>query len=417
MSLELNVATISLLLLLASTANAATGKAATPGKAAPTKTAAHVFDVKSYGAKPNRDITQAVTKAWNDACAYSGSSKVVVPAETYRVGTVNFLGPCKGPIEFNVLGSIHSPGDPKYFKGDSWISFVHIEHLTVSGNGDFDGQGGTAWGRSGCSKNSYCVHLPISLRFDYVINSIVRDITSTNSKQFHINVFGCQNLTFDHVTIKAPQNSPNTDGIHIGRSTNIKVINSKISTGDDCVSLGDGSRNILIEGVMCGPGHGISIGSLGKYHNEEPVIGIRVISCTLTNTQTGVRIKTWPDSYPGAASDMHFENIVMKNVDNPILIDQGYCPWHQCKSQLPSNVKISDVTFTNITGSSRTKAAVQIICSSTQPCQKVKLRDIDLKHKGIDGSTAISRCINVDPIISGFQNPPPCTHNTLEKKP
>jgi galacturan 1,4-alpha-galacturonidase len=173
-----------------------------------------------------------------------------------------------------------------------------------------------------------------SLRFDYVTNSIVQDITSYNSKQFHINVLGCQNLTFNHVTITAPANSPNTDGIHIGRSTKINVINSKISTGDDCISLGDGSRDILIQGVNCGPGHGISIGSLGKYQNEQPVSGVRVISCNLMNTMNGVRIKTWPDSYPGSASDIHFENITVTNVDFPILIDQGYCPWNTCKPEV-----------------------------------------------------------------------------------
>jgi galacturan 1,4-alpha-galacturonidase len=112
------------------------------------------------------------------------------------------------------------------------------------------------------------------------------------------------------------------------------VIDSKISTGDDCISLGDGSRDILIKGVICGPGHGISVGSLGKYQNEQPVSRIRVIGCTLTNTQTGVRIKTWPQSYPGNATDMRFENIIMNNVDNPIFINQGYCPWNQCKSQV-----------------------------------------------------------------------------------
>jgi len=399
MGLELNVVTISLLLMLVSTANAA-----------------RVFDVRNYGAKPNSDITKAVTRAWNDACAYQGSSKVLVPTATYRVGTVNFLGPCKGPIEFNVLGSIQSPGDPKYFKGDCWISFGKIDHLTVSGKGDFDGQGQTAWGRSGCSKNSYCVRLPISLRFDFVTNSIVRDITSRNSKQFHINVFGSQNLTFDHVTIIAPHNSPNTDGIHIGRSTNIKVINSKISTGDDCISLGDGSRDILIKGVICGPGHGISVGSLGKYKNEQPVSGVRVIGCTLTNTQTGVRIKTWPQSYPGIATDMRFENIVMNNVDNPILIDQGYCPWNQCKSQLPSNIKISKVIFKSINGTSATKEAVEIICSAALPCRNLELRDINLKYNGKDGP-ATSRCVNVNnPLIGGYHNPPACTITTLKKK-
>jgi galacturan 1,4-alpha-galacturonidase len=116
------------------------------------------------------------------------------------------------------------------------------------------------------------------------------------------------------------------------------VINSNISTGDDCISLGDGTRDILIQGVHCGPGHGISIGSLGKYQNEQPVSGVRVIGCTLTNTMTGVRVKTWPDSSPGFASDIHFENIIMNNVDNPILIDQGYCPWNQCKPQVSTSL-------------------------------------------------------------------------------
>jgi hypothetical protein len=65
------------------------------------------------------------------------------------------------PIEFNVLGSIQSPGDPKYFKGDSWITFERVNHLTMSGTGDFDGQGTTTWGRSGCSKTQYYIHLPV----------------------------------------------------------------------------------------------------------------------------------------------------------------------------------------------------------------------------------------------------------------
>ena len=165
-----------------------------------------------------------------------------------------------------------------------------------------------------------------------------------DSKQFHINVLGCKNVTFQHVTITALETSPNTDGIYIGRSTVIHIINSNIRTGDDCVSLGDGSHDITVEKVTCGLGHGISIGSLGKYRSEEPVSGVKVIGCTLTNTMTGVRIKTWPDSHAGTATNMHFEDIIMNNVGNPIIIDQVYCPWNQCKAQVPISYLRFNVT-------------------------------------------------------------------------
>jgi galacturan 1,4-alpha-galacturonidase len=170
-----------------------------------------------------------------------------------------------------------------------------------------------------------------SLSFNLMTNSIVRDITSKDSKFFHINIIGSRNFTFQRVTISAPQESINTDGIHIGRSKDIKVLDSTINTGDDCVSLGDGSKQVSVTKVTCGSGHGISIGSLGKYPNEEPVEGVHVKNCTLINTTNGVRVKTWPGSRPGVATDMHFEDIIVRNVTNPILIDQEYCPWYNCK--------------------------------------------------------------------------------------
>lgn len=169
-----------------------------------------------------------------------------------------------------------------------------------------------------------------NLRFDFVTNSLVQDVTTLDSKQFHVNVLGCKNVTFHNFHVTAPENSVNTDGIHIGRSTDIKILNSIIQTGDDCVSIGDGSKQIYLTQVTCGPGHGFGIGSLGKFANEEPVQGIFVTGCTLKNTMNGVRIKTWPNSYPGTASDIHFEDITMENVGNPVLIDQEYCPWNQC---------------------------------------------------------------------------------------
>uniref|UniRef100_A0A2N9HIC3 Exopolygalacturonase-like n=1 Tax=Fagus sylvatica TaxID=28930 RepID=A0A2N9HIC3_FAGSY len=388
MGKNLSIATICLLVLLASTVHA------------------NVFDVKTYGAQPNADITQALSNAWKDACAAIGSSKVVVPAGTYKLGLVSLKGPCKGPIEVQVEGTLQAPVDPGYFKGsDGWVVFERIDQFTLSGSGSFDGQGQMAWKQNDCSKTFNCKTLAVNIRFNFITNSLVRDIKSLNSKNFHINLLGCKNFKFQHVTITAPGDSPNTDGIHIGRSSGINITDTNIATGDDCISMGDGSQDVTINKVTCGPGHGISIGSLGKYTNEEPVSGIRVIGCTLTDTTNGVRIKTWPSNpTSGSATDMHFEDIIMNNVANPIIIDQVYCPWNQCKAQVPSKIKLSNMSFRGIRGTSSTREAVKLVCSSGIPCEKVELADIDLVYKGPEGP-ATSTCANVKPTISGKQNP------------
>ncbi|KAJ1384185.1 Pectin lyase fold/virulence factor [Sesbania bispinosa] len=261
MDMQLRMIKFALLLLLASYVKAQSG----------------VFDVTKYGATPNGDITQAMINAWKDACASTTPSKVVVPAGTYRFKQTEFLGPCGAPIEVEVHGTIQAPQDPSQFKPEAqWVKFTHVNFLTLSGSGTFDGQGTIAWSQNNCAKTKNCKKLSMNFGFGFLNNTIVKDITSKDSKNFHVNVLECYNITFTNFNIISPENSPNTDGIHVGRSTQVNITNSKIATGDDCISLGDGSEQVNVFNVTCGPGHGISVGSLGKYQNEEPVKGFTV---------------------------------------------------------------------------------------------------------------------------------------------
>ncbi|KAK6228210.1 hypothetical protein SCA6_000550 [Theobroma cacao] len=396
MAVELNVLALSLLFLLASNAKAQPNNG--------------VFDVMNFGAKAGgkTDISQALMAAWREACALVSPSKVVIPEGEYMLSQVTLAGPCKAPVEVQVRGNLKAPADPSKFNNvPSWVTFQRIDHFTLSGAGTFDGQGGyAAWAQNDCKQSKKCNKLPINIRFNFVTNGLVRDITSVDSKQFHINLLGCKNLTFANITINAPDQSPNTDGIHIGRSSGIDITDSRISTGDDCISLGGGSQNITITRVTCGPGHGISVGSLGKY-KDEPVFGINVVNCALINTSNGVRVKTWPASLEGIASDMHFEDIVMVNVNNPVLIDQEYCPSNKCNLKAPSRVKISNVSFKNIRGTSATQVAVKLACSSGIPCENVEIGDINLSYIGTEGP-ATSLCSNVKPTIAGRQTPLAC---------
>ncbi|GMN50127.1 hypothetical protein TIFTF001_019289 [Ficus carica] len=248
-----------------------------------------------------------------------------------------------------------------------------------------------------------------SVKFVGVNNTIVQGISSINSKFFHMALVGCHNFRGTKIEIKAPEDSPNTDGIHVERSSRVYLSRSHIGTGDDCISIGQGNSQITITSIHCGPGHGISVGSLGKYRNEEDVSGLVVRNCYMKGTTNGIRIKTWANS-PGssAATNMTFANIVMNNVSNPIIIDQSYCPSSSCSSKAPSRVKLSDINFKNIRGTSSSEVAVNLECSRGIPCQNVYLEDVHLDlSSGNKSSTSF--CSNVRAKFIGTQIPPPCS--------
>lgn len=96
-----------------------------------------------------------------------------------------------------------------------------------------------------------------NMRFMKCYNGKITGITSKDSKFFHFALHNTQGLIFDNIKIIAPWNSKNTDGIHLSMSTNITLNNMNIGTGDDCISIGQGSKDITVTGCSCGPGHGI----------------------------------------------------------------------------------------------------------------------------------------------------------------
>lgn len=174
------------------------------------------------------------------------------------------------------------------------------------------------------------------MKFDFITNSKVHRLHSINSKQNHFMLFACENMTLTRLTLSAPADSPNTDGIKIGESNGVNITSVNIGTGDDCIALISGAKKVRIMDVFCGPGHGISVGSLGKNDGEKDVEDIVVKNCTFSGTDNGLRIKTWASSLSKTlkASNFVYEDIVMDNVENPIIIDQEYCPYPPCKTQV-----------------------------------------------------------------------------------
>ncbi|KAJ8561230.1 hypothetical protein K7X08_027420 [Anisodus acutangulus] len=65
-----------------------------------------------------------------------------------------------------------------------------------------------------------------------------------------------------------------------------------------------------------------------------------------------------------------------------------------------SCVKISDVTYEDIHGTSATEVAVKLDCSKTNPCTGITLEDVNLSYK--DGRAEAS-CVNAVGRASGLE--------------
>ncbi|KMS95591.1 hypothetical protein BVRB_006790 [Beta vulgaris subsp. vulgaris] len=368
-----------------------------------------VFNLENFDAVGDgeTDDVEAFMGAFRAACDHPGKARLLIPAGQFAVSQVVFAGPCKGPgpIVVQITGTVKAVPDISMYPEPEWLIFERLNGLVIFGGGTIDGQGAHVWKYADCNINPQCARLPSSIVLKNVNNASIRRITSLNPMGFHYFITTSTNIRMQRLHIKAPGDSPNTDGIHISSSNLVKIARSRIETGDDCIGILQGSTRLAINKITCGPGHGISIGSLGKYEDEEDVTAVQVKNCTLRDTTNGIRIKTFPfkpNVIPIRASGFLFKDIVMDNVKNPIIIDQEYCGrGHSCVNG-PSKIKLSDIFFHNIRGSTASSEAISIKCSSAVPCQNVHLHNINLM--GLKGPATAS-CVNAKINFLGIQVP------------
>ncbi|KAH1069268.1 hypothetical protein GYH30_006750 [Glycine max] len=243
----------------------------------------------------------------------------------WNVGTQNTI---YNVIDFGAVGDgktddtqlqgvIVAPTKDAWVEGNlnTLIMISNVNGLTIDGSGGLiDGYGSAWWACKSCPRPSVLI-----------INSCnsvsVTNLNMINSPKSHIHVNGCEGATFSHINISAPGDSPNTDGFDISTSKNIMIEDSTIATGDDCIAISGGSSYINVTGIACGPGHGISIGSLGKKFDTVQEVYVR--NCSFIRTTNGARIKTFPNQAV-EVSDVTYRGIHGTSLDGrAITLDCG----------------------------------------------------------------------------------------------
>ncbi|CAD5324216.1 unnamed protein product [Arabidopsis thaliana] len=306
-----------------------------------------VFNIFSYGAKGDgvSDDSKALVGAWKAACKVVGG-KVEIPAgKQFLVKAVTLQGPCKEETVVQIEGILVAPEKIGSWPNSSlfqWLNFKWVSHLTIQGSGTLNGRGSNWW-----NLDTYQTQ---ALRFYSSNNVTVRDISIVNSPLCHLKFDDSDGVKVNNVTISSPENSPNTDGIHLQNTRNVEIQHSNIACG-----------------------------GLGKDKSVACVSDIIVEDISIQNTLAGVRIKTWQGGL-GVVKNLTFSNIQVKDVKVPIVIDQYYCDKSKCKNQTRA-VSISGVKYNNIVGSF-TVQPVRIACSNNVPCMDVDLMDIRLRPSG-----------------------------------
>uniref|UniRef100_A0ACD5ZXX0 Uncharacterized protein n=1 Tax=Avena sativa TaxID=4498 RepID=A0ACD5ZXX0_AVESA len=366
------------------------------------------YNVVDYGARPDgrSDSAEAFLAAWAAACGHAGrpGSRPVmrVPAGRFLLSQAYFKGPCRSSagVVVAIDGTVFAP---PAVDSTAWIMFHYADGLAIRG-GTLDGQGRAHWA---CKADAgrECPPGTTTLDISQSNGVSVKRVTLVDSKNVHMSIYDCRGVTVQSVRIVAPADSPNTDGIHVQLSSRVSILSATIGTGDDCVSMGPGTSDVLIRNIKCGPGHGISIGSLGGEAGEERVRNVTVERAALTGTQNGLRIKTWGKPNRGSVTGVTFSRVTMRGVHNPIVVDQNYCPGDVKCPGKSSGVQISDVSYEDIEGTSATPVAVRFDCSGSNPCTGFRLSNISLTYRD---KTARSLCRNADGSASGVVSPQSC---------
>ncbi|XP_020576629.1 probable polygalacturonase At1g80170 [Phalaenopsis equestris] len=370
-----------------------------------------IYNVMAYGAKGdgNTDDTNAFLNAWKAACADTRNPYVVVSSKggkNYMLSKIIFEGPCRSKLRFLISGGLVAPNRVWTNQIDTWIVFKNVPGLEVLGSGLIDGKGSIWWD---CLSKHRCNNAPYIMEFMGCHYLRVMNLRLKDSPGKHLVVYKSDYVILSGVIITSPENSPNTDGILISDSQHGIITHSNIGVGDDCIAIGPRSYDINVSYITCGPGHGISIGSLGKNGVEDNVERIHISNSYIFNTLTGVRIKTWQGNNlklggAGHAKFITYENINFTSVKaGVIVIDQYYCPYQNCPNKT-GNVAISGVSYYGLQGSSASDVAIRLACSSSIPCHDITMSQVSFTPQQ-SKIPLQSYCINAQGTESGLVSP------------
>jgi polygalacturonase len=333
-----------------------------------------VFDVRECGARGDGHAvdTAAIQKAI-DECGRAGGGIVRLTAGTYLCQPITLAG--KTTLQLDEGATLQAssqnadfmktPGDWTTAKSGDFVPLISGKNLTdiaITGKGTIDGAGQAWWGPAEEARrktSGFTLPRPRMIVLTGCKNVRITGVTLANSPSFHLVPTECQDVVIEAVTIRAPDASPNTDGIDPSLCCRVQITRCTLDVGDDNIAIKSGRKvegrefgceDITVTECTFLHGHGMSIGS----ETVGGVRGLTVERCTFDGTESGIRIKS-DRSRGGCVQDLAYRDLTMKDVKTPINITTYYpkIPKEDAAQPVTSrtpvyrNIRISNVTATS----------------------------------------------------------------------
>ncbi|WP_460591452.1 glycoside hydrolase family 28 protein [Frateuria aurantia] len=348
-----------------------------------------------------------------DRCSQAGGGRLELSAGVFRSGPLALRSGVDLHLDADavlqgIAGQSHYRAaymNWPFHPGEALLGMAGVHDVRISGDGRIDGDGQQWWpqaqqARLTGEKQTLAMGIPASnglprpwlieiYRSDHVR---VDGVHIVNAPMWNLVTRYSHDVDVQGVSILNPPDSPNTDGIDVVASRRVRIRDSRISTGDDCIAIKSGlpgstlprepTVDVRIEHLWLGRGHGLSVGS-------ETLFGIRQVDVhdvVFDGTDAGVRIKSGRDR-GSQISDIHFSHLRMRHVGTALSVLAYYPrpapendPAQPVTATTPriSHISVDDVEATD------SRVAGLLVGLPEAP-----LQDVRLDHLSIQAGTGL----------------------------
>ncbi|XP_068316437.1 probable polygalacturonase [Pyrus communis] len=313
--------------------------------------------------------------------AYDGGAQLIVPPGRWLTGSFNLTShftlflhkdavilATQDESEWPHLPALPSYGKGRDGPGERFSSLIFGTNLTdvvITGhNGTIDGQGASWWAKF--KRGLLNSTRPYVIELMYSDQIQISNLTLVNSPSWFVHPIYSSNITIQGLTILAPIEVPNTDGINPDSCSQIIIEDCYIVSGDDCIAVKSGfdeygikvgipTEHLVIRRLTC-----ISPSSATIALGSEMSGGIRDVrgeDITAIDTESSVRIKT-AVGRGGYVKDIYVRRMTLKTMKYVFWMtgsygshpDPGFDP-----KALPeiTNINYKQVVAENVTISAR----------------------------------------------------------------